>query len=432
MNHPAVSMLKVWTACILLYTLLPFHLVEKTMTFQGFVILFLFLSAFCLGAFVVPAAQRSLGTPQRINFSTTENLLVVTGVISIVTLLLDLRDKNVFDLAVSYELRSGQAAALMDGTESSSSLWFQIGFLTYPAGYAYLVRAIIFERKPSLRKLAVFGVFPVLLATIAMGGRAPLLYAIVISLFALGTRRILMRRQYGVAPQRRVGWIAASAASAIVIAALYYFVAVFFTRAEAVGGASGMFKWAETVWGIGFQGPIANVMYSMFGDEVTYVVFIFNWYVVQGLPMSNILFSQYDGPMQFGVYGVDLISALVRRLDGALVARRFDSLQQLGTYGFLPSAFGSLYVDLWFYGIVVSGVWGALAGLVYQRVRSARDSRWLIFAPFVTVGILFSLMNTPIGFSNGLVTHLWMLIAFRSARRVNPPRPAPALVGCPA
>lgn len=432
MIHPAVLMLKVWTACVLLYILLPFHLLEKTMTFQGFVILFLFLSAFCLGAVLVPAARRSLGTPQRIDFSTTENLLVVAGVISVVTLLLDLRDKNVLNLAVSYELRSDQAAALMDGTDSSSSLWFQIGFLTYPAGYAYVVRAIIFERKPSLKKLAAYGVFPVLLATIAMGGRAPLLYAIVISLLALGTRRILMRRQHGVTRRRRVGWVTVLVASAIVVAALYYFIAVFFTRAEAVGGASGMFKWAETVWGIGFQGPIANLMHSMFGEEVTYIIFIFNWYVVQGLPMSNILFSQYDGPMQFGVYGVDLISALVRRLDGALVARGFDSLQQLGTYGFLPSAFGSLYVDLWFYGIVVSGVWGALAGLVCQRVRSARDSRWLLFAPFVTVGILFSLMNTPIGFSNGLVTHLWMLIAFMSARRVNAARPLPALVGCPA
>ena len=193
-----------------------------------------------------------------------------------------------------------------------------------------------------------------------------------------------------------------------------------------------MFRVAETIWGVAFRGAAADLMFRVLGDEITYIIFIFNWYVVQGLPMSNILFSKYDGPMQFGVYGVDLISALVRRLDGALVARGFDSLQQLGTYGFLPSAFGSLYVDLWFYGIVVSGVWGTLAGLVYQRVRRGRDSRWLIFAPFVTVGILFSLMNTPIGFSNGLMTHLWVLLAFMSAKQVKAPRPASASLGCAA
>ena len=43
----------------------------------------------------------------------------------------------------------------------------------------------------------------------------------------------------------------------------------------------------------------------------------------------------------------------------------------------------------------------------------------LIFGPFVTMGILFSVINTPIGFSNGLVTHLWVLIAFMSARRLK-------------
>ena len=432
MTHPAVSMLRVWVVCIVLYTVLPFYLVEKQLSLQGFVILLLFVGAFCLGTLSIKPQRQRQGGPQQIDFSTTENLLAAASVIAIISLLVDLQDKSVFDLAVSYELRSDQASALMEGAESSSSMWFQLGFVTYPVGYAYLVRAIVFERRPTLTKLAAFGALPLLMGTVAMGGRAPLLYGIVVSLFALGSRAIFMRRQFPGNRTRRLGLLGVLSIGTLILGALYYFVAVFFTRAEAVGGASGMFAVAEAIWGIGFRGPMADLMFRVLGDEITYVIFIFNWYVVQGLPMSSILFSQYDGPMQFGVYGVDLISALVRRLDGALVARGFDSLQQLGTYGFLPSAFGSLYVDLWFYGIVVSGVWGALAGLVYQRVRSARDSRWLLFAPVVTVGILFSLMNTPIGFSNGLVTHLWMLIAFMSARRVNTPRPAPVLVGCPA
>ena len=188
----------------------------------------------------------------------------------------------------------------------------------------------------------------------------------------------------------------------------------------------------KEIWGIGFSGPVADLIFTAFGDEVTYIVFIFNWYVVQGVVMSNSLFADYHGPMQLGVYGVDLVSALVRRLDGELVARNFDALQQLGTYGFWPSAFGSLFVDLWFFGILVSGAWGALTGLVYQRLRSARDARWLLLAPFVTMGILFSFINTPLGFSNGLVTHLWMLIAFFSARRMKPRRPRASLsVGLP-
>ena len=433
MRHPAIAMLKVWAACILLYAVLPFHLVDKHLTVEGFVILFLFLAAFCVGTLLIEPVKRGPASPQRIDFSTTERLLAVAGVITVIALLFDLRDKSVLDLAEAYDLRSDQASALMEGTASSSTVGFQIGFLTYPAAYVYLVRAIVFERRPSLTRLAAFGVLPVLMATVAMGGRAPLLYAILISMFALGTRKVFMRRQAPASTRRRrLGPLAWSIIGVIIVGALYYFIAVFFTRAEVVGGAPGMFKVAEEIWGIGFRGPMADLMFKALGDEVTYIIFIFNWYVVQGLMMGNFLFSDYHGPMQLGVYGVDLVSALMRRLDGALVARNFDALQQLGTYGFLPSAFGSLYVDLWFFGILVSGAWGVLTGLVYQRIRSARDSRWLVFAPFVTMGILFSFINTPIGFSNGLVTHAWMLVAFLSARRLTLRRPRPLLIGSPA
>ena len=433
MRHPALSMLKVWAACILLYAALPFHLVDKHLTVEGFVILFLFLGAFCAGTLLIEPGRRVPAGPQRIDFSSTERLLATAGVVTVIALLFDLRDKSVLDLAEAYDLRSDQASALMEGAASSSTVGFQIGFLTYPAAYVYLVRAITFERRPSLTRLAAFGVLPVLMATVAMGGRAPLLYAILISMFALGTRKVFMRRQAPAGKRRRrLGPLALLSIGLIVAGALYYFVAVFFTRAEVVGGAPGMFKVAEEIWGIGFRGPMADLMFKALGDEVTYIIFIFNWYVVQGLMMGNFLFSDYHGPMQLGVYGVDLVSALVRRLDGALVARYFDALQQLGTYGFLPSAFGSLYVDLWFFGIGVSAVWGVLTGLVYQRIRSARDSRWLVFAPFVTMGILFSFINTPIGFSNGLVTHAWMLIAFLSSRRLKPRRTRPLLIGSPA
>lgn len=428
MTHPALSMLKVWVVCVLLYTVLPFYLVEKQLTLQGIVILLLFVGGFCFGTLLVKPRRRMPAAPPQLDFSNTERLLATASGVAIVSLLLDMQSKSIFDLAVSYELRSDQAAALMEGSQSSSSMWFQIGFLTYPAGYAYLVRAIVFERRPSLTRLGAFGLLPVLMGTLAMGGRAPLLYAILISLFAWGARAIFMRRRYPRGGRRRKLSLASTLMIAIgVSGALYYFIAVFFTRAEGVGGASGMFAVAESIWGVGFRGPMADLMFSVLGDEVTYVIFIFNWYVVQGLPMSNILFSDYNGPMQLGVYGVDLISALVRRLDGARVARDFDLLQQLGTYGFLPSAFGSLYVDLWFFGIVVSVAWGAAAGLVYQRIRSAGDSRWLMLAPVVSMGILFSLINTPLGFSNGLVTHLWMVAAFISARPFTARRSNPAL-----
>ncbi len=427
MSHPALLMLRVWAVFGLMYAVLPFQLVDRSLTLQGFVVLFLFIGAFCAGTLTIPPAARRGGTasPERIDFSRSEAALAVAGAVTVVAFLIDLRDKSVLDLALAYELRSDQAAALLDGEASNSTLAFQIGFLTYPAGYVYAVRAIIFERKPALWRLAAFGFLPILMATMAMGGRSPLLYVIVLSLLAVSARRIYRRRQDGArykARSTRLGPIKLISIMAIIAGAMYYFVAVFAARAEIVGGAPGMFKVAEEVWGIAFRGPIADALFQLIGQEWTYLVFIFNWYVVQGLVMANFLFSDYNGPSQLGVYGVDLVSALVRRIDGPLVARYFDALQQLGTYGFLPSAWGSLYVDLWYFGLAVSAVWGALAALVYQNIRRARDSRWLVFAPFVTMGVVFSFINTPIGFSNGLVTHFWMVVAFAAARPLRATR----------
>ena len=437
MSHPALLMLKVWAVFGMMYAVLPFQLVDRSLTLHGFVVLFLFIGAFCIGTLTIQPAvrRRAAGAVEHLNLSRSATALSVAGVVTIIAFLIDLRDKSVLDLALAYELRSDQAAALLDGEASTSTLAFQIGFLTYPAGYVYLVRAIVFERRPLLWRLAAFGFLPILMATLAMGGRAPLLYVILIAFLSMSARRIYRSRQDGAqgkARRARLGPIKVIGIVAIIAGALYYFVAVFAARAEVVGGASGMFKVAEEIWGIAFRGPMADAMFQLIGQEWTYLVFIFNWYVVQGLVMSNFLFAGYPGPAQFGVYGVDLVSALVRRIDGALVARYFDALQQLGTYGFLPSAWGSLYVDLWYFGLAASAAWGALAAWVYQNIRRARDSRWLAIAPFVTMGILFSFINTPIGFSNGLVTHIWVVVAFvvaRPRRARHPHRASPLTQG---
>jgi hypothetical protein len=197
MTHPALLMLKVWVAAILLYAVLPFHLVTRELTLQGHVVLFLFLSAFCIGSLRIGLAQlgRSALMPQSIDFSRAEIVLSMAGFITITAFLLDLREKSVFDLALAYQLRSDQAGALLEGGDSSSGLAFQVGFLTYPAAYVYGARAVIFERRLPWWRLAVFCFLPVLLATVAMSGRFPLLYGLMILFLSVGARRIYRNRQ---------------------------------------------------------------------------------------------------------------------------------------------------------------------------------------------------------------------------------------------
>ena len=206
---------------------------------------------------------------------------------------------------------------------------------------------------------------------------------------------------------------------AIVITAFNYFIDVFIERSLVAGGAQGMLDLSGEIWGIQFSGPGYDMMLRIMGADITYIIFVLLWYFIQGVFMSNQIIANFNGDAMLGAYGVDLVSAALRRIDGDWIAVRFDYLLGLDTYGFLPSAFGSLFIDFKYFSVVLVFLWGWFCGLVYLRVKSSTDFSWLIVSPFVSFGILFSLINTPIGYSNGLMTHLWLLGSFFLIRRTR-------------
>lgn len=438
--HPAVLMLFVWLGCIAAFYLLPFQLEGRVMTLYGFMILILFIGTFCVGALAAARPQPQQPRPDNlvVDFQMTDRILMIAGVIAIVASVLDVQGRNLLDLADAYQVRSDRAGALLAGGQSDSTVWFQIAFLTYPAGYVYIVREVAYRARPLVWRIAAFGLGPVVLTSLAMGGRAPLFYALVMIVYGFALRKQLFKPRIKPArgpapavrgaPRRRPFKLGAPAKVGIglvcAIAGLY-FVQVFFARADVAGGVDGMFGVASQSWGVNFNGRFSSIFFGLFGSDGTYLIFVFVWYMVQGLVMSNAIFSDYQGSMLFGAYGVDLVAALMRRLNGEFIANGYAELLQMNVYGFLPSAFGSLFVDLKFLGLLPCLIWGWLTGKVYGKVRQGRDPRWLMMVPFITVGIFFSLINTPVGFSNGFVTHIWLIVAFLTARvRVRQPLPA--------
>lgn len=429
--HPAVLMLMVWTACIAAFYILPFQLENRVMTLYGFMILMLFIATFCFGALAAakPQPQRPRPPDVTVDFRLTDRWLIIAAVIAVLACLLDVQGRNLFDLTGAYEMRSASANALMTGAESESTIWFQIAFLTYPAGYVYLVREVAYRARPVLWRIGLFGLAPVVLASLAMGGRAPLLYAVVMLVYGFALRGQLFKPKPKAAPAVRPGrprrrpfklGVPGKVAIGIFGAVAFaYFIQVFIARADVVGGVDVMFGVASTSWGVNFNGPFSDVIFRLFGADGAYLIFVFAWYAVQGLVMSNTIFTEYDGAMLMGGYGIDLMSALMRRVNSEFIAEGYAVMLDMNTYGFLPSAFGSLYVDLKFFGLIPCAIWGWLAGKAYGNVRAGRDPRWLMTVPFVTFGIFFSLINSPIGFSNGLVTHLWLVLAFILARPVR-------------
>lgn len=438
--HPAALMLFVWLGCIAAFYILPFQLEGRVMTIYGFMILMLFIGVFCVGALAAarPQPQRPRPVNVVVDFQRTDRMLMAAGIIAILASLIDVQGRDVLDLADAYQVRSDRAGALLAGSQSDSSIWFQISFLTYPAGYVYIVREVAFRSRPALWRLAAFGIAPVLLTSLAMGGRAPLFYALVMLIYGFAMRKQLFQpaptgaptRSARLGPARRrpfkLGGLAKAGIGLLVALSSIYFVQVFFARADVAGGVDGMFGVASTSWGVNFNGRFSGVLFTLFGSEGTYLIFVFVWYLIQGLVMSNAIFTDYDGSMLFGAYGIDLVAAVMRRVNGEFIANGYAVLLDMNTYGFLPSAFASLFVDLHFLGLIPCLLWGWLTGKVYANVKRGQDPRWLLMVPFVSVGIFFSLINTPIGFSNGFVTHLWMIAAFLTARpRLRAPASAP-------
>lgn len=414
MLHPGIMMLVIWITAIVIYSALPFRLVNREFSQYGIVVLLSFVAVFVAGSFLVAKTKNAYvySAARRVDFR-FDLFLKVVCLVALAAGTYEVLTTNL-DLEASYISRDHKANALLKGEASTSSLMFQILFVTYPAAYVYIARNIIFSESIGKISLLVFGILPVVATTLAMGGRSPLLYALCIGLFSFFARRRLWKH-FLMSDQRSMGkkLFYAFSSVAVISISFYYFTAVFLVRAEAsAGGVTQMFTVAETVWGVGFDGVGSGILFELLGENVVYLLFMFSWYFIQGLVMASSIFSNYEGPAQLGIYGLDLVSALMRRIDGELVASNFQSLMELGTYGFFPSAFGSLYVDFKFYGLIVCLVWGYLAGLVYQRVMTNYDARWYILLPFLIAGILFSLINTPLGFANGLVTHFWVAVMF--------------------
>jgi hypothetical protein len=408
-------MLGVWGLCIFAYGILPYQLLERQLTIQGAILLAVFIASFMAGTLMVPTGRPShLVKPLiRINAKKAELWLKVASVLASVFFILDVKDKSLFDLALAYELRSDTADALLKGEVSNSSVWFQLAFLFYPAGYVYIAVHALYARQAVAWKLLVFGFLPIVLATVGMGGRVTIFYAAIVAWIAFKERKKLgYLNQQQTKASNRSKWLVRLVWFVVLATMFYYFATVFMIRAAVAGGSMEMFVVAEERWGVGFRGPMSGIIFAIFGEDFTYLIFIFAWYLVQGLVMSNYLFSAYEGPLQMGIYGLDLMSALMRRLDPLRVAEGFDSLLTLGTYGFLPSAWGSLYVDFGFASLVPCAIWGAMSALCYRRIVLQSRTDWLLIGPFVSIGIMFSIINTPLGFTNGLVTHAWLLFAF--------------------
>jgi hypothetical protein len=423
--HPASLMLRTWATGLLILLIMPIQLVTRSFSLYGSLILALFIGSFCIGTLLRSRviSETVFIAKGPLDFRIADRILIAAALAAILVYAIEVFTSGAGDLSAAWEVRSERATLLLQGLDSGSSIWFQIGFLLYPVGYVAIAREVVFRESVQVLRVGLFGFGPLVACAIAIGGRGPILFALIV----LGLS-ILARRQGKRADKekpkldtdrRSKNLIYGVLITITVLIAMNYFVNVFIVRSEAGGGLDLTLENVVRVWGVDFAGPGASFIRSTLGEGNAYLLFAFSWYLAQGPLLGNEVFTHFQGDPGYGVYGVELATSLVRRLNGEFVASRLYALEDINIFGFVYSAFGTLYIDFYFFGILVAALWGYLASVVYVHIRLDTDGRWLLVGPFVTMGIMFSLINTPIGLSNGLITYAWLLIAFLAIRQIK-------------
>src|SRR4051794_18360502 len=127
-RHPAISMLMIWGICILAFLLLPFVLIGRTLSAWGFLVLCLFIAAFCFGA-VSRTLVGQLRAPQSVvprelgfDFGRADMWLTIASLAAIAVIGAELFSGNYLDLSAAWEIRADRANNLLIGEFSDSSL----------------------------------------------------------------------------------------------------------------------------------------------------------------------------------------------------------------------------------------------------------------------------------------------------------------------
>ena len=125
-SHPSILMLKVWSIAFFVLLILPFTLSSREIYWEGVVVLFCFLVAFCLGSISKSYPTKKLVDQSFINlsFRKVDFLLMTLGLISIGVFTIEIIQSGSLSLSAAYESRSNQAQALLHGGLSNSSIWF--------------------------------------------------------------------------------------------------------------------------------------------------------------------------------------------------------------------------------------------------------------------------------------------------------------------
>ena len=426
--HPGSVMLFFWALLFLIYFLGPIIQTPAVSLF-GFGFLLAHISAFVLGALLLSRVSPWLrikkeslievGEAELIRDNRLIALFLCIGIVgSLLSCYAKISVISDFTLASAASLRTLRAQMLLNAGQIETGSLSAIAFLSYPAGFVGLVAGLIrYERLPWAARglIPIYAVIVFFLAILA-GGRSPILVLLIFMMLAAYARYRL-----------GIGWLPKSlflkaGISILLLVFLIYSSTIWLVRSEESGmGVDDFLAHAEDYWGVRPSKGLLWLSEWLGQPELKQSVLGSVFYVTQSLSITErILNSKAELSVLMGGYHIDLVAALMRALPGGanFLGDGYKKLLEADVYGFFAGAWGALFIDFGYFSILITLIWGYVAGRSWWRLKNRANFSAQTNYVFWVYTILISFVSPPFGFSNSFMIFVWFFIFgfFQSTR----------------
>lgn len=415
MAQPTRLMLLTWILFALVFTFGPLDYFRDIKIHTWLAIAFsivLFISGIFSATMVPIPKSTAVISPSRVNTA-----IMVTASVGIVGILLLAYDKV---LLSGLDYTQGLAAVrfqrdieVAGGIEVPRSGFLYLGYAVFSFGYCavilFLLNAEMVRGLPAAA--AQIAVASPIIYSLLYGGRAPMLLLVLLAGGA-GLVRTLVRKPL----LPRAHWIRPKLI-ALFLGLLLYNNYTWEERRQisSIEGYSGYLKVASKYWSLAPKVWVNEaVLDGRLPAQATMNILSNTLYLTHSVVTLDkmiehrSLFSPYLGAYQIGI-----VSPIMRVFfPGArIVDRMTEDLQESGTFGWFPSAWGAWFMDLGAFGAMVAiFIWGLLSGLAYRLVRRRSGSGAQLLLSFALASVLVSPLNAPFGLSNSFLIFCAMVV----------------------
>lgn len=433
LRTPSLAMIYTWMIWLLMYVLSPFYYTTPV-NFSTAIAIVVSITAFVIGdvlsGSVLEKKSSSLSTFKQNTFNFEQisspkldrlirNCAIIgligAGAIVFIKVVISGLD---FSGGVS-GARLQRANDVLKGNAESSSVLLYPALLAFPFGTAAFLSGLLNPNilsKEALTWSRIALIAPIAV-TVVSGGRGGILHVLLMAFSGIALGIYSNRATNKPLPNLSIGKFPIIIFAAFVVYSVY----IFEDRRDVTGANN--FLASIDSWRNNYGIYPADWLLNLVEHGILEGNWLLNimqsyYYFTHGPSMFAKIFensSMSIGPY-YGQYQIGLLPALIDKFlpNLSLSEKMFTETVQVGVAGVFPSAWGMIYFDFGFLGIIIEPfILGWLARIVYHKaIYEQIGGTDLIFC-FVLASILLSPMIAPFGFSDSSFTAIAMFYVSR-------------------